>query len=184
MIDEDALAVFAPLLAEDEQLQWAAMVNRAAYARAARGHWFYAFVLVVTGVVLFIAGVALWALTTGKMSFLPSFALCGLGLASVAGAVHRVVVILRGARSAFALTDRRALAATAGVKRLRVWAPLSHVLGTSDGGSGDAGSVTLAAAPEDGRAAALALELHALRRTRDLQARLIDLIAPSLKPAE
>jgi hypothetical protein len=86
--------------------------------------------------------------------------------------------VRRGRDSAYGLTARRCLVATAGPKQARVSLPLSRVVGLHAEGNANIGTILLTAAPEGGRTSSVGFSLLSIRRPREVEALLLDLIAP------
>lgn len=179
MIDPQAKSILEPVLTPDERVLWAARPDPAAYACAARGHWLYAGILVFVGALLLAGGAGALIRLSPALALAPGLTLAALGIAGILGGAHRVVIIHRGSRTAYGLTDRRVLTATAGPKRLRAWTPLSRIVGVQTFGDEHAGAILLSAAHEDGRAAKLALALNAIHRPNEVEALLLDLLTPT-----
>lgn len=180
MIDLKAQSILQPFLSENERLTWAAMIDPRAYARATVGRWFYAFALLVTGLVLAATAAAMWTELGPPLRLKPfvSFTVSVLAAAGIVGAVHQARVIRAGSGGAYGVTTRRVIVATAGRKRLRAWVPVSRILGVQSLSDDEGGSVLIAAAPDAARAAKLCLTLHAVKRPNDVEALLLDLLTP------
>lgn len=180
MIDLEAQSIVTPSLAPGETLRWAARVDGAAYARAAAGHLFYAASLAVIGAML--TSAAGWLLAGGALkpgaALLPGLTLAALGVAGLTGAIHRVVVIHRGAGAVYGLTDRRVLVASR-TGAMRTWMPLDRILGVQVFGDARRATITLTASPAGATTARLALALHAINRPHAVEALLLDLLSSS-----
>lgn len=178
VVEPGAQAILGPLLTEGETLLWAASVDRKAQARAATPRFIYALGLLALGVIVLglTASVLLTAYDLGDA--IPALFPVLLGIVGILGAVHQFGIVLRGRNSAYGLTARRCLVATAGPKQAHVSLPLSRVVGLHAGGDANVGTIMLTAAPEGARASSVGFSLISIRRPREVETLLLDLIAP------
>lgn len=184
MIEDDARDILAPWLLPNETLLWAQLVNKSAYNRASRGRQLYVLVLILFSLapllhIGFLLSLNLLGGVWGGvfMSLNPiSIAVMVVCLVGVLISLNQMLIISRGARSAYGLTNRRCMIATPGRKALRAWAPLSHVVAVQSLGQNDEGTVVLTAAPNDGRAARAALALTGIKHPQNVEALLLSVM--------
>ncbi len=194
-ITKGADKILAPHLVENEVLLWASPVNLFSYLRAAAGRLFYAMLLLVFSSAVLGAGVIATAFLlqiggadgepeartvfSGPGAFVLPLALSILAMGGIVGALSQFAIVIRGAFTMYAVTDRRCLVVSPGAPSLRAWIPLTRVLGVHARRKGQTGTLKLTVAPLDGPPVLTALTLHGIGRVDAVEALLIDLIAPS-----
>lgn len=188
-----------PLLAEDETLLWATPVNLAAYARAGAGAlalamsvFVFSFI-VLTACVAAIVGVGL-TLSAANPPQIPAImqdmaknpatltlplALSILALAGMLHALGRCSIIIRGAFSIYAMTDRRCMVIAPGKPSLRAWVPVARILGAHTRINGKTGSIILSIAPQTAPLVLSTLALTGIKKADAVEALIMDLIAPA-----